>query len=133
MIKKLEDTVILKLDVHEDERGWLAEILHGSDLTHKEFGQLLVTTALPGETKGGHYHTRKEEWFCVIGGKALLTLIHNETGEKREIEMGEGNMATVNIPLNVMHWIKNTGDTMMYLLAYTNEEFDPEDTDTYYE
>lgn len=122
---------ILDLKVHCDERGWLSELLHGRDVDHKTFGQLLVTVARPGITKGGHYHLRKEEWFLVVSGKAELRLRDNVTAEERVIQLGEGNMKAVQIPLNTAHWIRNVGDDDMYLIAYCNEEFEPGDPDTF--
>ncbi len=122
---------IINLEKKEDERGWLAELLHSGDLEHKNFGQLLVTVAKPGITKGGHYHTRKEEWFVVVSGKGELFLRDNESREEQTIPVGEQNMVAVQIPLNTAHWITNIGNKDLFLLAYCNEEFDPNDTDTF--
>lgn len=122
---------IINLEVKTDERGWLSELLHSRDLEHKSFGQLLVTVAKPGITKGGHYHTRKEEWFMVVSGKGEIKLMDNQTMEEQIIPVGEQNMVAVQIPLNTSHWITNVGDKDLYLLAYCNEEFDPNDTDTF--
>lgn len=122
---------IIDLKVHADERGWLAELLHRRDIGHTAFGQLLVTVARPGITKGGHYHLRKEEWFLVVAGKAELRLRDNATLEEQNILLGKDNMRAVQIPLNTAHWIRNVGDEDMYLIAYCNEEFDPGDPDTF--
>lgn len=122
---------ILNLEKKTDDRGWLAELLHSKDLDHKEFGQLLVTVAKPGITKGGHYHLRKEEWFVVVAGNGELKLKDNQTGEEKIIMIGDENMVAVQIPLNVSHWIINTGKNDLSLIAYCNEEFDPNDTDTF--
>lgn len=124
---------IRKLDVKKDSRGWLAELILAKDVDGSKFGQLGITTARPGQTKGGHYHKRKREWFCVIRGQGLLTLMDVKTRKKREVKMGKNNMILVEIPLNTLHWIKNVGTDDMYLLFYTNETFDPKDTDTFNE
>lgn len=123
---------IKNLDIKRDERGWFAEIVRSEDIENnsKPFGQMYATTANPGQTKGKHYHTRKTEWFCVIKGKGLLTLVNMETQEKQEIEMGEDNMAAVQIPPNVWHAIANIGDREMFLLAYIDESYNPNDPDT---
>ncbi|OGY09473.1 MAG: hypothetical protein A2700_01930 [Candidatus Blackburnbacteria bacterium RIFCSPHIGHO2_01_FULL_44_64] len=118
------------LDVKRDDRGWFAEILRGDEIDDPKFGQMYVTTATVGQTKGKHYHNRKLEWFCVIAGKGLLTLVENETGKREEIEMGENNMVTVEIPPGVWHAIANTGDTDMFLIAHISEPYNPEDPDT---
>ena len=122
-----------KLIVKKDTRGWLAEIVRPEDVGNDTFGLILVTTAKPGETKGNHYHKRKTEWYCVIRGRALLTLINNKTKEVKKLRMGENNMVLATIPPNHLHTIKNIGKNEMYLMVYVNELFKPSDPDTYYD
>ena len=117
-----------------DERGWLIEVLGGKSLdAPHEFGQIHVSTAYPGKVRGNHYHTRKLEWFCVPKGKGLLRLKDLETGEEKEVLMGENSLHTVHITPGVIHAIKNIGETDMVLIVYANEPFDPNDPDTFYE
>lgn len=127
------EIVIKKLLVSRDERGWLSEIVRPEDVGKTQFGQILITTANKGQTKGKHYHKRKIEWYCVIQGKAILTITNNKTKKGREVPMGEGNMILVKIPPNHFHEIKNIGETEMLLLVYINEAFDPSDPDIYYD
>lgn len=122
-----------KLNIKKDDRGWLAELLLASDVGGKKFGQLGVTVAHSGQVKGGHYHKKKREWFCVIRGVGLLTFQDIKTGKKKELKIGENNMILVEIPRLHYHWIKNIGKEDMYLLFYTNETFDPKKTDTFNE
>ncbi len=129
MIKGL---IINKLDVKSDERGWLAEILRKENLQEeKGFGQIFVTVAKPGVTKGNHYHKRKHEWFCVIRGKGKLLLKDVTSDECQEVLMGDENMVAVKIPPNVTHAIQNIGDNMLYLLIYIDEPFNQQDPDTF--
>ncbi|HJP19466.1 MAG TPA: WxcM-like domain-containing protein [Nitrospinota bacterium] len=124
--------IINKLDVKSDERGWLVEILRKENLQkEKGFGQIFVTVAKPGVTKGNHYHKRKHEWFCVIRGKGKLLLKDITSDESQEVLMGDENMVVVKIPPNVTHAIKNIGDEMLYLLIYIDEPFDQQDPDTF--
>lgn len=122
---------IKKLEIKEDKRGWLAEIVRPEDIGEKKFGLVLMTTVLPGQTKGNHYHKRKTEWYCVIKGDGLLTLTDQATKEKKKMEIGEKNMVLVKIPSLVIHSIKNMGTEELYLLAYVDEVFNPSDPDTY--
>ena len=124
---------VKKLDIKKDHRGWLAEIVQPKDVGSNTFGLILVTTAKPGQTKGNHYHKIKTEWYCVIRGQALLTLIDNKTQEVKKLHMGEDNMVLVRIPPNNFHTIKNVGGKEMYLMVYVNQAFDPKDPDTYYD
>lgn len=131
----MDKVKIKRLEKKTDTRGFVAEILRAEDLENPDqrFGQFYVTTALKDQTKGKHYHNRKTEWFCVIKGKGLLTLVDKKTKDKKEIEMGENNMVCVEIPPGVWHAISNTDDSEMYLVAYISESFNPNDPDTFYE
>jgi len=122
---------IKKLIVKKDDRGWLAEIIRQEDVNSK-FGQILITTALPGKIKGNHYHKRKKEWYCVIKGKGLLRLKDLKTGKVKDLILDSDDLKLVEIPLNVVHAIRNVGSQELYLLAYVSESFDLQDPDTYY-
>ncbi|MFH1586463.1 MAG: WxcM-like domain-containing protein [Candidatus Diapherotrites archaeon] len=128
-----EEIEIIPLEKKEDERGWLMEILKKGQLSKKEFGQFFVTTAKPGKVKGNHYHLGHDEFFCVIKGKGKLVMKHIETGETKKLEIGEGNMITVKITPKWSHGIKNIGKDEMFLLAYSDAEFDEKKPDTFRE
>ena len=74
-----------------------------------------------------------EEWFCVPAGKGLLLLKDRETGETREVMMGVNNLKTIKIEPGAIHAIKNIGQEDMVLIVYSNESFDPDDPDTFFE
>lgn len=126
-------TTIKNLIIKKDKRGILSEIIREEDVGIKQFGQLILTTTLPGFKKGDHFHKRKTEWYCVIKGKGLLQIINNKTKEKEEIILEGENMKLVTILPNHFHSIKNIGEDEMYLLVYIDEVFDPLDPDTFYE
>ncbi len=124
---------IKRLKLHQDERGFVAEILRREELGEKKnFGQIYLTTANPGFVKGNHYHQRKTEWFTVVKGEGKLFLEDLESGEKEEILMNEkGNFLVIEVPPQVAHAIKNTGKEVLYLLAYIDEPYNPDDPDTF--
>ena len=129
---KCEERVIQKkLKIRKDSRGWLVEILRNEDVGIGSFGQILLTVAKPGQVKGGHYHKRKIEWYCVIQGSGCLTVINNSSNEKKDYILGKENMSLVKIPPNNTHSIKNIGKEDMYLLVYISEAFHQSDSDTY--
>ena len=47
--------------------------------------------------------------------------------------MGVNNLKTIKIEPGAIHAIKNIGEEDMVLIVYSNESFDPEDPDTFYE
>jgi UDP-2-acetamido-2,6-beta-L-arabino-hexul-4-ose reductase len=126
----IDGVVVSKLHQKFDDRGWLAEILQMDGGGVQGSGQIFVSAAKPGVTKGRHYHTRKVEWFCVIHGRARLVLEELKSGRREEIEMGESSMVTVKIPPGVGHAITNVGSDLMLLMVYVNEVFDPANPDT---
>ena len=130
----MRGVTITTLEVKKDERGWLAEIVRQEELVRSsEFGQFMVTTAYPGYVKGNHYHTRKYEWYCVLKGDAKLVLVERASGEREELRLSEQQLRTVKIPPHISHAIENVGDTMMYLLVYTDEPHNEKDADTFHE
>lgn len=126
-------TNIKNLIIKEDKRGILSEIIRAEDVGNKIFGQLMITTVLPGCIKGEHYHKRKTEWYCIVKGRGLLKIVNNKTKAKEEILMDAKNMQLIKILPNHFHSIKNIGEEEMYLLVYVDEVFNSLDPDTFYE
>lgn len=124
---------IKKLKVNRDERGMVVEIIRQEEIEkNKPFGQVYITTANPGYTKGNHYHKRKTEWFCVIKGKGELFLRDLKSGENKRILMDDDeNFVVVKILPEIAHAIKNIGEETLYLLAYIDEPYNPDDPDTF--
>ena len=121
-----------KLKIKKDTRGRLIEIIKPQDVYNKIKGQILLTTAFPGQTKGNHYHKRKIEWYCVIKGKGLLTLTDNKTQKIKKVICDGTKPILIEIPRNHLHAITNIGDEEMELVIYIDEVFNPKDPDTYY-
>ncbi len=63
-----------------DPRGWLVEIF-SLELSQ---GLVYAFQSNPGAVRGGHYHTRKSEWFCVLKGRVQVFLKNRMTGKIRE-------------------------------------------------
>lgn len=121
-----------QLTKKSDQRGWLLKVLMNPEIAGvKEFGEIYVTVAHPGIVKGVHYHELCTEWFCVIRGRGKLVLRDRHTNEQNEIEMGEDNMVRVKVPPHVAHAVKNIGEDLMYLLAYADRPYCPQDPDTF--
>ena len=115
-----------KLEIKEDERGKLIEIFKIPD-----FGQVLYSTSKPGVVRGNHYHTRKQEKFCVINGKAKIRLRNIETNELKEYYVSGEKPEVVDMIIGWTHNIENIGKDELKLLIWVSEVFDPKDSDTY--
>ena len=118
---------ILKVNF-KDHRGEITDILQ-----NEKINAITRLTIKKGKVRGNHYHTRKVEWFCVPTGTGQLLLKDRETGKISEVMMGVDDLKTIRIDPGTLHAIKNVGEEDMVLLVYSNEKFDPEDPDTFYE
>jgi UDP-2-acetamido-2,6-beta-L-arabino-hexul-4-ose reductase len=96
-------------------------------------GQIFFSVTKPGITRGNHFHRRKIERFCVVEGKAVIKLRIIGTEEVIEYRVRGDKPSFIDIPVFHTHNITNTGTKDLYTLFWTNEFFDPENSDTYYE
>lgn len=110
---------------HRDPRGAFSEMLKT-----RSTGQFSYFTALPGVTRGGHYHHTKTEKFLIVHGKARFGFRHMLTGETHEI-VTDGNTPTIveTVP-GWAHDVTNVGDGVMVSLLWANEVFDRARPDT---
>lgn len=115
----------LKMNV--DERGSFTEILKT-----KSSGQVSVNVSKPGVTKGNHWHHTKNEKFLVVSGKALVRFRKIDSDEIIEYVISGEKHQVVDIPVGYTHSIINIGDDDLVTVMWVNENFDPENPDTYY-
>ena len=116
------------LKSNSDNRGSFVEILKISS-----GGQVSFSTTYSGITRGNHFHTRKAERFCVIKGKALISLRKFNSGEVLSFNMDGYKPSFVDMPVWFTHSIKNTGREDVFTVFWISEFFNPEDPDTYFE
>ena len=110
---------------HRDPRGAFSEMLKT-----RTSGQFSYFNALPGVTRGGHYHHTKTEKFLIVHGEALFRFRHILTGEVHEIRtFAEAPTVVETIP-GWAHDVTNVGDGIMVSLLWANEIFDREHPDT---
>ncbi len=119
-----------------DERGFLVEILRCDWENFKGFGQVYITTALPGIVKAWHYHKTQTDNFCVIKGKAKIALYDARTDSPtfREIEefiVSGSDFTLITIPPLVYHGFKNIGEEEVYLLNIPNRLYNYEEPDEF--
>ena len=115
-------------DCNRDNRGYLIELV-------KELsgGQTFFSSTIPGITRGNHFHMRKIERFCVIGGEASIKLRRIGTDKVTEYILNGNEPSFIDIPVFYTHNITNIGKDNLLTLFWTNEIFNPDDTDTFYE
>jgi len=108
-----------------DSRGKFVEVLKTPDS-----GQFSFFTALPGITRGSHYHHTKTEKFLVIKGTARFKFRNIMTNEYHEILTSDSESIVVETVPGWVHDITNVGDCDMIVMLWANEIFNPSHPDT---
>ena len=110
----------------KDSRGVLFEAvksLHG--------GQAFLSTTHSGVTRGRHYHHRKLERFLVVSGEAEIRIRRLFDDEVYVFQVRGSEPCYIDIPTFHTHEISNVGSNDLLTLFWSNEIFDPFNSDTY--
>jgi len=116
----------VKLHRNTDVRGSFVETVKAHT-----GGQFSFSITKPGITRGNHFHQRKR--FVVTRGEAMIRLRRIGTDEVLDFQLSGDEPAFVDMPIWYTHNITNIGNEDLYTLFWTNEFYDPEDSDTYFE
>ena len=119
---------IVKRLLLKDKRGSFLKVIDGTEPDNPFNCEVYITSAKPGESRGGHYHLKACEWFTLLQGNATLTIIDIEANEKSEISLSGTNPETIFVPPGIVHNFFNDGDCDFILIVYTDVEYDPSDT-----
>ena len=113
--------------VHRDGRGHLFETVRA----HGGTGQTFVSSTLPGQARGNHYHIHKVERFCVISGEAeirLRRLLHDDIVSFR---VSGDSPCFIDMPTLWTHSIRNVGASELITMFWADQLLNPEDPDQY--
>ncbi len=133
--KKLNTTYLSYLDVpalettpelKSDERGWLFELIKSDSA-----GQIFVSTTKPGKKRGNHYHDTKVEKFCLVKGRARISMRKVNGTEHYAFDVDDKNIRIVDISPGYTHSLENTGTEDCIVLFWANEIMNPAHSDTY--
>lgn len=112
----------------EDNRGSFEEIYKS-----KKYGQISINKSYPGLTKGGHYHTYKNEIFMTVKGDCLTRLRKIGSSEILEYPQYGKKSTKVVITPNYTHDIKNIGNIESVTIMWISEVYSDETADTFRE
>lgn len=123
-----EKITIIPRKKHIDDRGWLVKPVDGTERGIKSFfGEIYVTSANPGKSKGGDYSLTTNKWFAVIEGYGTLKLEDVETKEKLSLALDGKSPVTVYVPCGVANLFINEGKEPMVIIAYADKKYDKND------
>ncbi len=112
----------------KDARGSFEELYK-----NEKYGQISVNKAFPGITKGGHYHTYKNEIFMTVVGDCVTRLRKVGTKEILEFRQEGSKSVKVNITPYYTHDIKNVGKCDSATLMWISEVYSDKTPDTFRE
>ena len=134
----IKGVIVKPLTKITDERGFLMEMIRRDDDVYiaggSEFGQVYLTTALPGVVKAWHFHENQDDNFCIIKGNAKVVLYdeRDESESKAEINeffIGEDNPCVIHIPVGVFHGFKCYGVEPCMLINLITNVYNRENPD----
>jgi dTDP-4-dehydrorhamnose 3,5-epimerase-like enzyme len=130
MTKYIQDKIrIIPRNKIQDSRGWFLKIINGFEEYLPQFtGEIYLTSAIPGETKGEHYHLIANEWFLLIKGKCKLKLYDTIDNEYSELILEDSLPTTIFVPAMIAHSFENISNEDFILIAYTDKLYDLSDT-----
>ena len=119
---------------HIDDRGYVMEILRRDDPEFAKFGQVYVSTCLPGVVKAWHAHRRQTDRFCVVKGHAKIGLYDDRDGsptrgQTMAFVIGEHNPMLISIPPLVWHGQACIGHEPSILINIPTEPYDEQNPD----
>ena len=124
-----KDAAIFPLKMNVDHRGSFTELLKTANC-----GQFSVNISKPGVIKGQHWHHTKWEFFVVVSGHALIQQRKIGSEEVLTFEVSGEKLEAVHMLPGYAHNIMNLSDTQdLVTLMWANEQFDPNNPDTFYE
>ena len=117
----------LPLTLHEDERGWFAELARASGLP-RPFRQVNLSRSRAGVIRGLHYHERgQDDVFVCLSGMVRVVVLDRTTGETFSEDVGDDNRVAIYVPGIHAHGYEALTDALfMYLVT---EEYDAADPD----
>lgn len=101
-----------------DEKGEFAQISYREDIGHLAFFELRK-----GQSRGSHYHERKEEVFYVISGRIKAFFIDKENGEQQTYVLEKG--MKIRVETLVGHVFYGMEDSLV--IEYSPQYYDKED------
>lgn len=101
-----------------DEKGEFAQISYREDIGHLAFFELRK-----GQSRGSHYHERKEEVFYVISGRIKAFFIDKENGEQQTYVLEKG--MKICVETLVGHVFYGMEDSLV--IEYSPQYYDKED------
>lgn len=125
----IDGVKVKTLKVIPDERGRLMEILRRDDEVFSGFGQVYVTTTLPGVVKAWHKHLKQADNIACVGGMIKAVLYDGREGsptrgEVAEFYLGIHRPLLLHVPAGVHHGWKCVSPEEAVIVNVPTEPYD---------
>ncbi|MGD0217262.1 MAG: dTDP-4-dehydrorhamnose 3,5-epimerase family protein [Desulfobaccales bacterium] len=115
------------LEVHQDERGWLAEIFRQDELPPDNIPVMAyISVTHPGVGRGPHAHHRQTDLFCFPGPGEFRVMVWDQRPEspafglRQDFILGENSPGLIIIPPGVVHGYRNLSDRPGLVCNFAN-------------
>jgi dTDP-4-dehydrorhamnose 3,5-epimerase len=117
-----------------DDRGRLMEILRADDEMYETFGQVYMTTTLPGVVKAWHCHHVQTDNICCVAGMIRLALYDDRRdsatfGLVNDFYLGVHRPLLVQVPPYVFHGWKCVSPEEALIVNTVTHPYDPQSPD----
>lgn len=122
-----KEKTAFELKMNCDDRGSFTELLKTENA-----GQFSINISKPGITKGQHWHNSKWEFFIVVSGHGLIQERRIGSDEIYEFEVSGDKIEAIHMLPGYTHNIINLSDKEnLVTVMWANEQFDPQNPDTF--
>lgn len=130
----IQGVIVKELKVVRNERGHLMEVQREDDAIFPGFGQVYVTSTLPGIIKAWYRHHQQIDQITLIKGELLLVLYDSRPDSStfkriQEIIITEAKPLLVQIPVEIWHGFQSRGTEPATLLHLNSVAFSFGETD----
>jgi dTDP-4-dehydrorhamnose 3,5-epimerase len=134
--RKIDRLQLIRLDVFEDDRGYLYEVIHANDPFVPCLGQVYVVgDPARGTVRAFHKHSTLHDWFCVASGSAKFAFVDDRpdspTYRRTDLMVISGRRPTlIVVPPGVYHgWMSLEDHTIMLSVAsHVYDRLAPDET-----
>jgi UDP-2-acetamido-2,6-beta-L-arabino-hexul-4-ose reductase len=125
------DCRLFPIKLNEDNRGKLSELV-----VSKIKGQIFYSTTKPDikHVRGNHFHTKRIERFCILEGRALVSMRKVGTDDVKVYSINGEDGVVFDTPVYYTHNLKNIGTTPLIACFWMNDILsEVKVDDTYFE
>jgi dTDP-4-dehydrorhamnose 3,5-epimerase len=130
----IDGTHLQALKVVRNEKGGLLEVQRNDEPSFPGFGQVYLTTTLPGVVRAWFVHRQQVDQIALVTGALKVVLYDPRPGSPtygmvNEIEMDEELPAIVQFPPGIWHGFQATGVSRTLVLHLNTVPFNFDNPD----